>query len=49
MSDSGTMMWFVGTTAGVIGILAGFVLAGSRRNAYHRPHRHSKWPTGPWP
>lgn len=49
MSDSGTMMWFIGTTIGVLAILAGFVLAASRRNAYQRPHRHSKWPTGPWP
>jgi hypothetical protein len=49
MSDTGTMMWFVGTTTGVLGILAGFVLAASRRDAYRRPHRHSKWPTGPWP
>lgn len=49
MSDSGTIMWFVGTTVGVLAILTGFVVAISRRNPYQRPHRHAKWPTGPWP
>lgn len=49
MTDSGTVMLFVALTVGVLAILAGFVAAASRRNVYQRPHRHSKWPTGPWP
>ena len=49
MSDTGSLMWFIATTIGVLAILAGFVFAISRKNPYQHPHRHSKWPTGPWP
>ena len=49
MSDSGTVMLFVALTIGVLAVLVGFVYAVSRRNPYQKPHRHSKWPTGPWP
>jgi hypothetical protein len=49
MSDTGTVMWFIGTTIGVLAILAAFVAAGSRAPTHPFRRHRSKWDSGPWP